>query len=268
MRILDKIREFKVEELSLLKQQVSTIDLEQCAKEKESSRDFLGALLGFVNSRRTALIAEIKKASPTRGIIRPDFDVSAIAQSYEKGGAACLSILTDTHFFKGHPEYISLAKECCRLPVLRKDFIIDPYQIVESRVQGADCILLILDLLDKSLALELETQAMELGLDVLIEVHNEAQVEIANQMKSRIIGINNRDMSTFKADLSNSERLSALVKPEAIVVSESGIAERPDIVRLKQAGIYCYLIGESLMRAPDIYSETVQFCADKNYATS
>lgn len=197
------------------------------------------------------VIAEIKKASPSAGIIRADFQVHRIAQSYAAGGAACLSVVTDKAYFHGANEYLQQARQACDLPLLRKDFLIDPWQVYESRVLGADCILLIVAALESDRLQELDGLAREIGLDVLVEVHDQAELEQALQTSATLIGVNNRDLRTFGTDLGVSERLRALIPPPCIMVAESGIHTRQDVQRLWQADIHAFLVGEAFMRAAD-----------------
>lgn len=203
-----------------------------------------------------ALIAEIKKASPSKGLIRPDFRPAEHAVAYERGGAACLSVLTDAPYFQGHEDYLEDARAACALPVIRKDFMVDPWQVAEARAIGADAILIIVAALDDVLMAELEAAAHERGMDCLVEVHNESEMERASRLKSRLIGVNNRDLKHFVTDIAITERLAALAPEGTLLVSESGINAHSDLIRLSGCGARTFLVGESLMREADVEAAT------------
>lgn len=227
-------------------------ELHEAIRYSPPPRGFIAAL----QLHSIALIAEIKKASPSRGVIRKDFDPASLAVEYETGGAACLSVLTDEKYFQGSDDYLPAARNAVKLPVLRKDFMLDPYQVTESRVMGADCILLIMAALEDSQAQELEKAAHEYGMDVLIEVHDEAELARALTLSSRLIGINNRNLKTMEVDIATSEKLVSYIPKQKIVVCESGISTHSDIERMQKAGIPCFLVGESLMRHKDVQAAT------------
>jgi indole-3-glycerol phosphate synthase len=230
--------------------------LRELAADASPVRPFAKALERQTARDRYGLIAEIKKASPSRGLIRADFDPASLARAYETGGATCLSVLTDAPYFQGEDAHLAAARSACTLPVLRKDFIIDPYQVVESRAIGADCILLIMAALDDFLARDLAALAAELGLDALVEVHDRGELDRALQLDARLIGINNRNLKTLKVDLRTTEDLAPLVPPGRLIVGESGIYDPEDLDRLAAAGARCFLVGESLMKAGDVTAAT------------
>lgn len=257
MTILDNIKAYKLNEIQIAKNKQTLADLDSIIKNQSKPRGFLSALGRKQQNSEIGLIAEIKKASPSKGIIRQDFDVSSLAQAYQDGGATCLSILTDAPSFQGHDDYLTIGRMATHLPVLRKDFLFDPYQIIQSRALGADCILLILACLDNNQAIELENIAFEYGMDVLIETHDFNEMERAlKYLKSNLIGINNRNLHNFVTDLSVSEDLAKIVPPEKLCVSESGIFTNSDIKRLQKHHINSFLVGESLMRQNDVTRAT------------
>ena len=250
--ILQRIVEVKREELAAARRRRSLSSLREEAELSRDQRGFERALRARIAAGSAAVIAEIKKASPSKGVLREDFKPPEIAASYAAHGAACLSVLTDEHFFLGHLSYLALIREQVSLPLLRKDFIFDPYQIYQARAAGADAILLIAAMLELSQLREFSAIARELSLDVLLEVHDEKELETALQTDCNLIGINNRDLRSFVVDISTSERLAALVPPDRITVAESGITRRDEIVRLTEKGVHAFLIGESMMREEDI----------------
>ncbi len=254
--ILQKIIDYKMEEVAKAKSIKPLSELEAEARLATPIRGFRGALENKVLAGEYALIAEIKKASPSKGLIRADFDPPALAEAYQTGGATCLSVLTDHPSFQGRPFYLTAARDACKLPVLRKDFIIDPYQVTEARALGADCILLIMAALDFEQAFELTAAAWGWGLDVLVEVHNEKETEQAIGLGVNLIGINNRDLKSFVTSLETTERLAPLIPKERIIISESGINSHDDLKRLSACGVHCFLVGESLMRQNDVRAAT------------
>ena len=255
MSILDEIRAYKLADIVERKAARSQADLEAQARGAERPRDFADALRKAI-ARGYGLIAEIKKASPSKGLIREDFDPAALAAAYAAGGAACLSVLTDGPSFQGDDGYIALAKDACELPVLRKDFLFDPYQVVESRALGADCILIILAAVSDEQAAELEAAAIDWGMSVLVETHTPEEVERAGALKSPLIGINNRNRQTFETDVATTRKLARNVPADRVIVSESGLATRQDLAQMARYGIRAFLIGEALMRQENVEAAT------------
>ena len=249
--ILERILVRKREEISERKAAVSLSELQSRIKAQEPCRGFAEAVSYQISHKRPAVIAEIKKASPSKGLIRKNFDPAAIAVSYAEHGATCLSVLTDQDFFQGHDNFLQEAREACVLPVIRKDFMLDPYQIVESRALGADCVLLIVAALAPAQLQELWATAKETGLDVLLEVHNSAELKQALDLKPEMIGVNNRDLHTFKTSLNVTYRLLDEIPEDVSVITESGILARTDVAEMLDHGVYGFLVGESFMRASD-----------------
>jgi indole-3-glycerol phosphate synthase len=250
--ILEKIVAVKREEIAAAKKKVPLDAMRADAETRVLTRDFAGAIRAKVAAKQSAVIAEIKKASPSKGVLRPgEFIPADIAQSYAEAGAACLSVLTDRQFFQGQPDYLKQARASCDLPVLRKDFIVDAYQVYESRVMGADCILLIVSCLEDAQLKELEAIARSLDMAVLVEVHDRAELDRALLLKTPLVGVNNRNLRTFEVSLDTTLGMLANVPAGRIVITESGIATRQDVQTMRDAGVHAFLVGEAFMRADD-----------------
>lgn len=275
--ILARILATKHDEILAARHEVSLIEMRARAEAAAPARDFVGALRAKLAASKPAVIAEIKKASPSKGVIRPDFRPAEIAASYEAGGAACLSVLTDVQYFQGSAGYLQAARAACHLPVLRKDFMIDPYQVYEARAMGADCILLIVaafapsplrgegggegDAFDLRQMQELEALALELGMAVLVESHNAEELEAALQLQTPLMGINNRNLRTFDVSLNTTLSLLPKIDGERIVVTESGILAPGDVATMRSHGVNAFLVGEAFMRAPDPGAELARLFA-------
>lgn len=249
-QILDRILETKRSEIEQAKRAIPLVQLKECAAEASPARDFLGAMRATMALGKSAVIAEIKRASPSKGLLRANFDPEEIAASYAKHGAACLSVLTDAPYFQGSADYLRQARAACELPVLRKDFMLESYQVYEARAMGADCILLIAAVLGQAEMLTLEAEAQALGMAVLVEVHNESELSTALALTTPLIGVNNRNLQTFVTSLDTTLELAPAIKSAGrIAVSESGIHTSDDTACLRSAGVHAFLVGEAFMRA-------------------
>lgn len=262
--VLTKICDDKRLHIAECKKRAPLASVEANAKTASETRGFLAALRGRVNAGHYGLIAEIKKASPSKGLIRADFNPTSLAKAYELGGATCLSVLTDVPYFQGDDRYLGEARNAVRLPVLRKDFMLEPYQIVEARALGADCILLIMAALSDQQAQELENTAFEWGMDVLVEVHNQEELDRALLLKSPLIGVNNRNLKTLEVDIAMTETLADHIPDDRLLVSESGLYGPADLNRMSKAGANCFLVGESLMRQDDVAAAVKTLMARDN----
>ena len=249
--ILDKIVAVKHQEVAAARKRISLEAMRADAESRVLTRDFVGAIRAKIAAGKPAVIAEIKKASPSKGVLREDFIPADIAQSYAEGGAACLSVLTDQQFFQGRVDYLKQARASCQLPVLRKDFMVDPYQIYESRAMGADCILLIAACLDDAKMKDLEAIARSLDMAVLVEVHDRPELERALKLKTPLVGINNRNLRTFEVTLETTLGMLKDVPADRLLVTESGILKPADVKTMRDAGVHAFLVGEAFMRAPE-----------------
>ena len=254
--VLARICADKRDDLEARKRSRPFADVAAAARIAAAPRGFASRLAGTVAAGGYGLIAEIKRASPSKGLIRADFDPTAIARAYAAGGAVCLSVLTEVRYFQGDDSYLVESHDAVDLPILRKDFLLDPYQVVESRAIGADCVLLIMAAIDDGQAGELASTASELGMDVLVEVHNRAELERAAKLEAPLIGINNRNLATLEVDIATTEALAPMVPSGKLIVSESGLFTSSDLARMAAAGVRCFLVGESLMRQDDVEGAT------------
>jgi indole-3-glycerol phosphate synthase len=259
--ILQKILARKAEEVAERQARLPLAELRRRAADADPVRGFAAALQAAIAAGRPGVIAEVKKASPSKGVIRPDFHPADIARSYDAGGAACLSVLTDVDFFQGHDAYLQQARAACALPVLRKDFTVDPWQVVEARALGADCVLLIVAALEDRQLVDLAGEAMELGMDVLVEVHDIEELERALQVPVPLVGINNRNLRTFEVSLEATLAMKDAVPRDRVLVTESGILAPRDVAIMREAGVHAFLVGEAFMRAPDPGAELARLFA-------